>query len=50
MLYWVVNQICEEGCNDWAERPSEGKTLKDLKAPAAVLEVVPATDGGGHNH
>ncbi len=49
-LYWKVSQICEEGRNDWAEEPSAGKPAKDLKSPAAVLEILPISGAGGHKH
>ncbi|HEY8360419.1 MAG TPA: YcnI family protein [Ramlibacter sp.] len=48
-LYWPVRQVCDEGRNDWIEIPSAGQKLSDLKSPAAVLEVLPAS-GGGHAH
>ncbi len=54
-LYWKVNQVCEQGRLDWTEVPQPGQTGKDLKAPAAVLNVVnPGADPGdahvGHKH
>lgn len=48
MLYWPVQQICEEGRIDWSELPSAGQSLHDLKTPAAALELLPAA--GGHSH
>ena len=48
-LYWPVRQVCEEGRTDWVEVPRAGQKLSDLKAPAALLEVLPAS-GGGHSH
>ena len=50
MLYWPVRQVCEEGRSDWVEVPREGQKLSDLKAPAAVLEVLPGAGAGGHAH
>lgn len=50
MLYWPVSQICEEGKVDWAEVPSAGQKLSDLKSPAAALELMPAGGGGEHKH
>ena len=51
VLYWRVSQICEEGRIDWEQVPAAGQTPKDLKAPAAALEILPAAGGGGeHNH
>lgn len=48
-LYWPVRQACEEGRADWVEIPAAGQKLSDLKAPAAVLEVLPGA-GAGHVH
>lgn len=45
-LYFRVAQICETGRNDWVEIPEKGQKLR-LKMPAAVLDVVPATQ---HHH
>jgi periplasmic copper chaperone A len=41
-LYFKVAQFCEQGRIDWVEVPTEGKTHKDYRTPAAVLEVLPA--------
>lgn len=49
-LYWPVRQVCEEGRLDWVEVPRAGQKLSDLKAPAAVLEVLPAAGGHDHKH
>lgn len=49
-VYWPVRQVCEEGRNDWVELPAPGKKLSDLKSPAALLEILPASGGAGHNH
>ncbi len=49
-LYWPVRQVCEQGRNDWLEVPQAGQKLSDLKSPAAVLEVLPPADAGGHQH
>ena len=48
-LYWKVSQVCEQGRVDWVELPQPGQSLHDLKAPAALLEVVPA-EHAGHVH
>jgi uncharacterized protein YcnI len=48
-LYWPVRQVCEEGRADWIEVPQAGQKYSDLKAPAALLEVLPGA-GGGHAH
>jgi periplasmic copper chaperone A len=47
-LYFKVAQFCEQGRIDWADIPAEGRTLKDYKTPAAVLEVLPA-DAPAHH-
>ncbi len=50
-LYWKVSQICEQGRIDWTDVPPAGKTRAGLKAPAAVLEVMPKQgQGQGHQH
>ena len=49
-LYWPVRQACEAGRIDWVEVPREGQKLSDLKAPAALLEVLPGAGAGGHSH
>ncbi|MBC3872109.1 YcnI family copper-binding membrane protein [Undibacterium flavidum] len=38
-LYFKVTQICEKARLDWIEIPSLGKSSKDLKFPAPMLEV-----------
>lgn len=48
-LYWAVSQVCEEGRVDWTETPKPGQPPHELKYPAAVLELMPAS-GGGHHH
>ncbi len=51
-LYWAVNQVCEQGRMDWVEVPQIGQAATVLKAPAAVLEVLPAApaQAGEHKH
>ncbi|MEP6875046.1 MAG: YcnI family protein [Burkholderiales bacterium] len=50
-LYWKIAQICESGRADWGEVPAEGQNLRDLKAPAALLDVRPAAAAGAvHQH
>ena len=48
-MYWKVSQVCEQGRIDWVELPQPGASLHDLKAPAALLEIVPA-EHAGHVH
>lgn len=40
-LYFKVKQECENGTMEWSQVPVEGQSLKDLKTPAALLEVLP---------
>jgi uncharacterized protein YcnI len=49
-VYWPVSQVCEAGRNEWVEIPQAGQKLSDLKSPAALLEILPAAGGGGHQH
>ena len=49
-LYWPVRQLCEEGSNLWTEVPRPGQKLSDLKAPAALLEVLSAGGQNEHQH
>jgi periplasmic copper chaperone A len=48
-MHWKVSQVCEQGRIDWAELPQAGQSLHDLKAPAALLDIVPAAHAG-HAH
>jgi periplasmic copper chaperone A len=48
-LYWKVSQVCETGRIDWDQVPTSGQSPKELKSPAAVLEVVPG-EHAGHVH
>lgn len=48
-LWFKVQQLCEKGQWDWAEVPATGTSTRGLRAPAALLEVRPAGDGG-HKH
>ena len=50
MLYWPVQQLCEQGRMDWTEIPKPGQKLSDLKSPAAALELMPFAGEGAHNH
>ena len=48
--WFKVLQVCDKGEVDWAETPAEGSSLKDLSAPAALLEVLPASDAHAEHH
>lgn len=50
MMYWPVQQVCEQGRMDWAEIPMPGQKLSDLKSPAAALEIMPGASAAGHSH
>lgn len=50
MMYWPVQQLCEQGRNDWTEIPKPGQKLSDLKSPAAALELMPRAAAAGHAH
>jgi periplasmic copper chaperone A len=45
--WFKVTQLCEQGANEWSQVPAEGQTTRDLKMPAAVLDIQPAA---GHAH
>ena len=48
-MWFKVLQTCEKGSIDWAEVPASGISTKGLKAPAALLEIMPS-DHAGHQH
>jgi uncharacterized protein YcnI len=50
MMYWPVQQQCEQGRNDWTETPKPGQKLSDLKSPAAQLEIMPKAGAAAHAH
>ena len=41
-LWFQVQQLCEKGRWNWVEVPPSGTSTRGLKAPAVLLEVVPA--------
>lgn len=41
VLYFPVVQQCQKGVNRWIEVPSAGKSLRELKQPAAELKLLP---------
>jgi hypothetical protein len=47
-----VQQLCERGQWDWFDTPADPKSTNraGLKAPAALLEVLPAEDPKAHSH
>ena len=48
-LWFKVRQVCERGETDWADVPASGTSTRDLKAPAALLEVLPG-EAAAHAH
>ena len=48
-LWFRVQQLCERGSWDWAEIPASGTSTQGLKAPAVLLQVMPAAPAG-HQH
>lgn len=48
-LWWRVQQLCERGQWDWTEVPASGTSTQGLKAPAVLLQVLPA-QAAGHQH
>jgi periplasmic copper chaperone A len=49
-LWFKVVQTCEKGSTAWAEVPAHGTHAHDLKAPAALLEVIDVQAAGEHAH
>ena len=41
-LWFKVLQTCDQGATDWAEVPGNGTSTKGMKAPAALLDVIPS--------
>ena len=48
-MWFKVLQTCQKGSTDWAEVPASGTSTKGLKAPAALLEIIPSGQAG-HSH
>lgn len=48
-LWFRVLQTCETGSQDWAQIPAEGTSTKGLRAPAALLELIPS-GSAEHQH
>ena len=42
MLWFRVLQTCAKGSLDWSQIPAKGTSIQGLKAPAALLEVIPS--------
>lgn len=50
MMYWPVQQVCEQSRMDWVEVPKSGQKPSDLKSPAAALELMPSAGTAEHQH
>ena len=48
-MWFKVVQTCEKGANRWVEVPASGSSTKDLKSPAALLEII-ESGAAGHQH
>lgn len=48
-MWFKVLQTCDRGSIDWSEVPASGISIKGLKAPAALLEIIPS-GSAGHQH
>ncbi|MCY0857426.1 YcnI family protein [Cupriavidus sp. D39] len=48
-LYFPVVQECEDGRAEWTQIPADGQSLRELKTPAAELELT-APMPAGHVH
>lgn len=46
--WFKVMQQCEQGANDWSQIPAEGQGMRDVKMPAAVLDLLPAESRPHH--
>jgi uncharacterized protein YcnI len=49
-MWFKVLQTCEKGEWRWEEVPAQGTSTKGVKAPAALLEILPAGKAGDHQH
>lgn len=49
IMWFKVLQTCDKGSIDWAQVPTSGTSTKGLKAPAALLEIIPSGNAG-HQH
>lgn len=49
-LWFKVLQTCDNASANWDEVPASGTSTKGLKRPAALLELIPSEQAGGHQH
>ena len=47
-IWFKVRQVCETGRIDWVEIPAPGQAMRELKAPAALLDLLPSA--AEHKH
>jgi periplasmic copper chaperone A len=48
---WLkVLQTCVQGQHDWSEVPTPGASTQNLKSPAVLLDIQPATHSHSHLH
>lgn len=48
---WLkVLQTCVQGQHDWSEVPALGTSTQNLKSPAVLLDIQPATHSHSHQH
>lgn len=40
--WFKVRQVCESGRIDWVQVPAPGQAMRELRTPAALLDVLPA--------
>lgn len=48
-MWFKVLQTCEKGSWEWTEIPASGTSTQGLKAPAALLDILPGGPAG-HQH
>jgi uncharacterized protein YcnI len=48
-MWFKVLQTCDKGSIDWSDVPATGTSAKGLKAPAALLEIIPS-GSAAHQH
>ena len=49
-MWFKVLQTCDRSSVNWVEVPASGISTDKLKSPAALLEVIPSEQVGGHRH
>ena len=49
-MWFKVLQTCDKGSANRAQVPACGISTENLKTPAALLEIIPSEQVGGHQH